>query len=231
MYDPIDLKCVKCNKLFESLPITLVPCGWVVCSHHLDSDPVKCFICQNEHYLSKASCIPTKNIEIKYLKFKLENSLKSLNKDLENFKLIQEDPRNYIHEFFDNVINKIDLQRETIKKSIDDYFGQMIDEIILEKNECQQNVAENLEIDQVENDLKDLAKELNKENTLLELNRVVQSGSLIVESFKKDLNSAINQLVDHKRYELTPVKSGLDFRDLYGKIDVFGVRLDSRINS
>lgn len=74
----MDLKCVKCSNIFESMPITLFPCGWVVCSHHLESTQTKCFVCPNQHDLIRSNCISTKTIEMKYIRYRLENSLNQI---------------------------------------------------------------------------------------------------------------------------------------------------------
>lgn len=115
-----DLQCVKCHNIFESMPITLVPCGWVVCSHHLDSDEIKCFICLSKHQLQKKHCVSTKTIEMKYLRYTLEKSLK----ELENINGKQSGI-NCFDEKFTEIVNKIDSQREQAKILIEKHYEKI----------------------------------------------------------------------------------------------------------
>lgn len=120
--DDQDLKCVLCRKIFQSMPITLVPCGWVVCSHHLNSDQMNCFICSNGHELVKKNCITTKPIEIKYLKFRLENSTQ----DLEKFGSTP-----------NQILNRIKLRKKKVIWFVEKHFDSMTRKVlrILRKNE------------------------------------------------------------------------------------------------
>lgn len=121
--DP-DLICVKCKNVFESIPITLSPCGWVVCSHHLDSDVMNCFICRSQHQVQRKNCIPTKPIEIKFLKFRLDCTNQELDK---------------LEASTNSIINKIKRRKELISFYLDKHFDNMISKVQKVKNKFDLN--------------------------------------------------------------------------------------------
>lgn len=103
------------------MPITLVPCGWVVCSHHLSSDEIKCFMCPNEHLIQKKNCISTKTIETKYLKYIMENLQNSNDLSQSNY---------------DTILKKIQNRREIVKLLVDEYFDGIVNNVKKNKINC-----------------------------------------------------------------------------------------------
>lgn len=135
-----DLRCVKCRNIFESIPITLAPCGWVVCSHHLDSNVKKCIVCNSKHDLIKQNCLTTKSIEIKYIKYKLESS------QIEFSRFIQ---TKMSEKNMDQLIVTINQRRELAKSKIFDYFEGLESEakIIAKQNFAKSNESFQLEFE------------------------------------------------------------------------------------
>lgn len=76
------LKCNFCNKIFKSEPMHL-PCGWTVCSEHLNIQLMDCVVCKN-HKINLNDCHIARNIEISLLELKLKENLENLKIELEN---------------------------------------------------------------------------------------------------------------------------------------------------
>lgn len=164
-----DLKCIKCQNVFESIPITLVPCGWVVCSHHLNMEQMKCFICPNEHELIKKKCVSTKIIEIKYLKYRLE----TLNKVNEE--------NNQNDERLTDLKLQIKRQKERALNMIDNHYDNLLLTV-------KQNSAENQSKDKLY-ELTPLAVNLNLFGQLVKPNGT----QIKIDSKKSSINMDLNQ--------------------------------------
>lgn len=120
-----DLTCYKCLNIFESMPITLVPCGWIVCSHHLNADTIKCFICTNEHEIIRNDCVSTKTIESKYKKYLIKNQLKNI-----------ESLNNPNGDSYEEILHKTESQREIAKLLLENHFEDILNQAkCLEKDE------------------------------------------------------------------------------------------------
>lgn len=229
--DP-DLKCIKCNQVFQSLPITLAPCGWVVCSHHIDSDQMTCLICNN-HTLEKKNCITTKNIELKYMRYELENSIKNLSKDVENFKQIKNNPNGFINEHFVDIKNKIEIQRAKVKKLVDEHFDQMYNYVSKMQSECKNKALDNLNLDKfniydLEKKVKELENDIKNEHSSIKKHDVLQKSSLCVSNFRIELQNLLDSLVDNKKYELTPISYYIEYDKLFGKLNT--IPLNDQMN-
>ena len=48
---------------------------------------------------------------------------------LNELKMLEKDPENYIHEYFSELRNKIDLEREVAKELVDKHYLKIIDEV------------------------------------------------------------------------------------------------------
>lgn len=173
----IDLKCMKCRKIFESMPITLVPCGWVVCGHHIESNEMKCFICPTKHNLIRSNCVSTKSIEIKFLQYKLENSLKEFNQiNTENNIETTESSSNLFH--LKNLLNK---HRDQAKVQIDQYFDKIMSQI---KEDFELNPIvlrfdlHNDQVSLIESSKKHPEQEENITNSKLEIEKGIKTESV-----------------------------------------------------
>ena len=157
MADNFDLKeifsCNYCNCVLKS-PVIL-PCSESICQMHVEkmktkdssSQAIDCFFCEKEH------CIPTdgfpkdmrtsKLIENKFHQMDLGNehkkaidSCKEMKKMIVRLENLTKETENFIHGYFEKVINKIDLLREEYKLKIDHWHQNCFNEIQNHKKEC-----------------------------------------------------------------------------------------------
>jgi len=161
----------NCNKFFKD-PI-LLPCYESICNNHLKDikeDKFNCVFCKKDHQIPENGFLLQKSlIDILNLNFHLTDQgkeakkvLKELEKCIEDIEMINNDPENYIFEYFLNIRNKIDLERERLKLSID----MISDQLMIKLNDYQKECKLNL----------DKIKQLNKQ-TQIDLNKLKQQTS------------------------------------------------------
>ncbi|CAF0889421.1 unnamed protein product [Brachionus calyciflorus] len=218
-----DLKCVQCNKIFQSTPITLAPCGWVICSHHFgDFSEITCILCQDRHHVKKSDCVVIKTIENKYAKYKLQQSISELELDLEKFKSIKQDPINHVNEFINQIKNKVCLQKDNIQLLVDFHFDKIHQKLKSTQTECQESLSEKSKFNNLDfNGLKDKVDliELMFEHKITKPENL-KKDSKSIEEFKKEIKEAIEDLTDGKLYTITPMDQDMDFRNLFGKLKI-----------
>jgi hypothetical protein len=138
------IKCPLCSNSYSN-PITL-PCGDTICFEHLEDHSYTkdrkfmCDICNKFHTLPDEGFPKNKAIE-KMLKIRLDKldrgesyknakaSFEKFNSKFKSYEEINNDPDNYINDYFSNMINDIDLRREEIKLEIDNYYDSMINDL------------------------------------------------------------------------------------------------------
>ncbi|CAF0889384.1 unnamed protein product [Brachionus calyciflorus] len=225
--DEEDLKCAFCHKIFTSEPITLSPCGWVVCSHHTSiATHFVCPICPAKHNISMNNCLKTKNIEIKYLKYKLADSLEKLDAKIEDINQIKKDPDHYINDFFGELINKIDIQRERVKLLVDNHFDGMLQMAKTSQSDCQNKVKNNKIFNEFDD--KEFQEKLETiEKALLNSNQINLETLNNLKDSKAEIDSCISyigeikdSLTGSKKYELTPIAPIIQFNETFGKLVV-----------
>lgn len=174
------LTCKLCNKTYDD-PIRL-PCNSSICSNHVEIDAKDgqfyCKLCNEFHLVPSLGF--SKNVELKLLVKMREthipkesaiggNNLRAqelcsqLDQLLEKSKHIAKDPQFYINDFFSNLKNTLDLDRETKIKAIDEKFHKMLDIINAEEKICLQNSLKKSS-EELNNTIEIIQSELNEWN-------------------------------------------------------------------
>lgn len=139
-----------------------------------------------------------------------KKSLNSLKKSIEQLKSLKKDPKNMIYEYFSDLRNKINIDRETIKYKIDEHYLGLIDEVkLIEDDHIFKNnyvLVENNKvfvsvIDRAEIQLAEFKKELDIpkidfgkwENIQFESNHQIAQ-------IKHKITDFENELLANKRY-------------------------------
>jgi len=135
--------CQLCKCQFVN-PVIL-PCGETICEKDIDVYYKKgctknCRFCDKEHCRGKDHFIPAKQI-MKLMELGTpqidfgktfdygKNVLKDLDKTIREYELINNDPNNYIYNYFSDLKNQCDIKREEIKLEIDNHFDSILLEI------------------------------------------------------------------------------------------------------
>ena len=98
---------------------------------------------------------------------KSKTSLAEFKKKIEEFKILQKDPYNFINNHFSKLRNEIDIEREVAKEIIDKHFLELIEEVdemeaeCKEKAELEKGSQSEISIDVFENKFKSFKKELD----------------------------------------------------------------------
>ena len=153
--------CNLCYSIFEC-PVML-PCSEIICEKHIEQskktsencDNINCHFCKEEHNIPKngfpkdiriAKLIEHKFYQMDFGKVhkKALDSCKELKDTINKMKNYTKEPQNYIEEYFNKIINEIDLFREENKLKIDQWHEKCFDEIQMYKNECLFNLKKDL---------------------------------------------------------------------------------------
>lgn len=137
--------CKICESFFVD-PVIL-PCGNSVClSHTEEKELFNCQICSLEHTISIKDLIPNKFIE-DLIATKIHenfptkkhqqilNSFSLLEKVVKELENLENNPQVFISEFFDKLINKIDIKREEVKIEFEENFLSYLKELDTLKND------------------------------------------------------------------------------------------------
>ncbi|CAF0978619.1 unnamed protein product [Brachionus calyciflorus] len=218
-----DLKCSYCQEIFKTLPTTLSPCGWVICSHHINFAEIFCPICPDNHIVLRKNCLTTKNIEIKYLKYNVKDSLEKLDVKLEDMNQIKKDPEHYVNEFFGELINKIDIQRERVKLLVDNHFDEILKKAKASQSECQNRVKSNknfndFEYKEFKKKVETFQKTISENQISIESLTNFKNCQADIEKCFSYINELKDSLTDSKIFNITPIKYPIDNDDLFGKL-------------
>lgn len=136
----------------------------------------------------------------------VKKSLESLNKSIEQLKSFTNDPKNMIFEYFSEIRNKIDIDRETIKGKIDNHYLGLIDELkIIEADQIKtelKNIDDFVnEVNKAEIHLAEFKKELDvpKFDTKKWSDIRFESNNQIA-GIKRKINDLENELLSNKRF-------------------------------
>jgi hypothetical protein len=168
-------------------PISL-PCQKIVCLKHVDEEKdsnsiFKCCFCNKGHQIDMRKLCANEKIKkliekrnkyvnIDSVDFGENNSLGResctlFNEVLRKAKILLNDPAYYVHEYFSQLKNKIDLTKEQYIEMIEEKYDLIIQEVIQLENECKLNAKNKV------NDLAKLIEEmeikLNKRNESLKI--------------------------------------------------------------
>ena len=223
-------KTFSCNYCHDILnePVIL-PCGETTCKKHVEEmkncEKLKCHFCNEEHSVPEKGFPKDirmiKLIENKFFQMdlgethsKAVNSCKELKELINNMKHLAKAPENFIDQYFDKIINEIDLIREENKLKIDQWHDRCLDQVKLYKNECLNNFEklskfENKNIEKFESCLELWEKKLkipelsNKEYSFEKINSNADSSCLVLNRIFDGLKN--NLLHRHISIEKTLV--------------------------
>ena len=178
------IKCTRCKEIFK-LPVSL-PCGHCICKHHVNqavesnaNKQIDCFICSETYDIPINGFAPNRPLESL-----LEKEIDSINlgdkynsardkceqleRMLEHFIRIRNDPEVEISAVIKDLKNMVDLRREEMKEEIDKESLEMIEKLDEFEKECKSN-AESMKSDSEldkklktwSNDLKQWQQSLN----------------------------------------------------------------------
>ena len=164
-----------CNRQLND-PVML-PCAESICRRDLtglmdSGGHFICILCGEEHVEPINGFPVDKRIKAmmelklnevdfrkKHSKFnQCESDLNELNNKVNEIILIESDPKNFLYNYFEEVVNQVDLQREKLKEIIDSYSENMIQTIKDIRNEFQ------IEHDLMSQDFEVLKQELTQMN-------------------------------------------------------------------
>lgn len=189
--------CEYCGKNFEKCGISLPCCGYIVCLEHLEtnSNNIKCYFCPNKEIIVQECLNMAKN------KKNLDNYLakekkQKLEKVIEEFRTIQNDPSYFVQESFKDLQIQMDLRREEFKLEL----ARKVDEI-------SNKLAEKLKSDQeiYIQKLKDILEQTNIQD--LEKSRYFD----LIEKFKSL----------SKKYEFTFKNDLENIEILFGSLIIY----------
>lgn len=170
-------KCKLCKKSYTN-PIML-PCGNVICLRDLellssDGINIDCHLCDREHQ-KPIDGFPIVKPLAEMMELRADrlsfgknfeygkNLLVSLEKLLKQFSLINNDPKLFIHEYFNDLKKKCNQKREEIKSEIDNHYDQILKEIDKYQKDCEisSKIIDDMftDIELHKNNLKDWIKE------------------------------------------------------------------------
>ena len=198
--------CNLCNQTLVN-PIIL-PCFETVCNDDLkscllNSNKFNCPMCEEEHvqpetgFKSDVRIQKMLDMQANQIDFQkilpnfveCENGLKKAIEKINEIEPISRNPENFFYEYFHTIICQIDLQRESLKESIDLYSNQMIQHI----NGIHQNyIAQknNKKISKIFYEAKEKANKLSSRFNSFDINDE-QIKEIIVET-----NQLVTQLHD-----------------------------------
>ncbi|RNA09252.1 hypothetical protein BpHYR1_022545 [Brachionus plicatilis] len=156
------MQCDYCNEKKDAIGLLSLPCGYLVCSHHIKSaeDNFKCFVC-DEHMINRQLCLEMAGNRKKMEKMSFvekEKDILNICDQIDQFKL---DPKSFLEKFSDDIKNKIDLKREVLKtnfnKLVDNYYESLLNDV----KEKQLNIFDSIQVDLEEINTKEIREKLN----------------------------------------------------------------------
>ena len=156
--------CEFCSKTINS-PVAL-PCGNNVCLSHLqvhsEQERFKCDLCSEDHCVPLSGFHINKSIQ-KALEMELHKVFKSIpgaeevkelienaTKVVKELEVLQENPKGYIYDYYEEIKRQVNSRREKLKNEIDLCSDRMIDRIERTRSECikmnVKGIGESLEV-------------------------------------------------------------------------------------
>lgn len=145
--------CNYCKQLFQN-PVIL-PCGEVICRHDLNELTTKtsngkfiiCFFCKKTHQRPKEDfpadrrIVRLMELEVDKLNFGEtfeygKTLLKELEETIEEFESINNNPSNYVNNYFTKLKNQCEVRREKLKSKIDHHYDKLLHDVEKHKTDC-----------------------------------------------------------------------------------------------
>jgi hypothetical protein len=144
-------KIINCKICFQALeePVSL-PCGETCCKKHQTAFMFGklCTLCDQLHPLKLGESFPVNKLAQDLISNKFteldfgedykqaKQKLSELNQKFQEYTNLKSNPQDFIHEFFSNLRNKVDLERETLIQKINECSEKLLAEIDSYQNEC-----------------------------------------------------------------------------------------------
>ena len=145
--------CSICN-LKPNVSITLTCCTFSICKEHLDkqiqngNSIMNCDICSAE--LNIRNCLNTLRNRRMIEEFEIKSNKLKLEKELQDFDKIKDDPAFYLSQSVEESLNKLKLARETlifdITKKIDEQYINIVSSIELKEKMLLNDFLKKIEI-------------------------------------------------------------------------------------
>jgi hypothetical protein len=164
------------------------------------------------------------------IKLNLDSTLKKLS----DFKEIQKDPLNYVYDYLDDLLNKLQLRKEEIIESINNYFEPHLDKLESLKKEYKNESKGKVEkcsaidISKIENELELIQKENQGYQTLpvkyfrvshLEAEIGLLEANVKILEIRNNLDNYLKELLDKESFYLTPSNISLrNYKHLFGEL-------------
>ena len=226
-------KYSKCNKYYIN-PISL-PCGNNICEDHLydlvDEDgKFKCVFCDDEHETPEHGFLINNDLnELLNLGLHLNDDQKKgmellteVQSFIEDFDLLNRDPENYLYDYFSNIKNMIDKERERLKLKIDLISDDMLSELKVFEDECKSsykdsNSQNKIELEQLKANTSNWKNELRSPNiNEKRLKKLIDEMSTILDENQNKVSDYEKILLRGKECHFAP--KNLDFSpDLFGE--------------
>lgn len=128
-------KCEFCDDEKNDLDLLTLPCGFNVCLEHFENyaDRFDCFMC-HEHKVNKQKCFKMAKNRSKLNEMNYFKQVEKVKQKLEEVKQFQDDEEYFLENIASEIINQIDLRRESIKleicKELDSYADNLVKSVV-----------------------------------------------------------------------------------------------------
>jgi hypothetical protein len=205
--------CELCQDLIVD-PVVL-PCGETVCKIHTEdlSQMEKCKFCMDNHKtprngfpsnksLKNLLDLKANRISLNFSKFNdYRTTLADLNTKLKEFEEINNDPENYISEYFGELTRQVDLRRETLIKDIHHHSDELLQNIDRLKEECVANSKKATKIKDSINAIKTKMNILNQTFDTLDMDELKHE-EILSQRKSKEVSDLLEPVLKYYKMEL-----------------------------
>jgi hypothetical protein len=232
-----ELTCKLCNEIYKS-PISL-NCGDSLCKHHIEelvsnnsTNKLLCPICNKENLINDfdVNKLIEKLIKKELHGFEFEPkylaTLKNLKMEKEKLTSILKDPENFIYEEISELKRQVDLDRERLKKEIDDLADDLIKQLESYEKKFKEEYKSNIDFshynDLVQQSEKDLLEYENMLNLFSTKNETREEKYYecedVINVLQPNIMEAKRKLFSNLSIKYENSKENI--KDLFGKLIV-----------
>ncbi|CAF0747139.1 unnamed protein product [Brachionus calyciflorus] len=159
-----------------------------------------CLLCSEEVQFEKSISKQNESNDVSH--FSAEKACHNLEEQIKYLENIAFDPHGFLEEYFFELVNKIDLRREELKKEIDVQYEQILQDINSFRSSCENQAEQNYSIETII-----LKEKLKKWKLILEMNDLDDKNWSSIKSqadentivVRKDLNELIKLILQRKK--------------------------------
>ena len=211
------LTCNLCECFFESAII--LPCFETMCLKHVEelksgygglNEEIKCHFCGEQHQIPRNGFANNKQvtgmIQLEYHKIELSKSslandlCKKIDEIIAKYENLNKEPENYIQDYFQELINQIDLRREEIKLDIDEWHEERLEEIQKYKTECLEKLNKEVPLnnDQIIKEFKGKSQSWKEKLKISEIIKKEFSHEKIEKDLRSDIATIKQKIAEYK---------------------------------